>query len=311
VANLDGLLVDVDATLTIQHTYDGDLDVYLVSPLGSRIELFTDIGGSGDNFLGTILSDTAPDAAGAAPTPITAGTAPFTGRFRPEGFLSALEGENPNGSWTLEVTDDAGGDVGSLISWSLDFKVGDDTVRWYEIDTTGGAYQLVQHGDIDPGPGIHTFYPAIAVDGAGNMGITYTESSHLEYPPMMIAGRRASDPLGYTTPGVVVKSSATDATVRERFFRVFSAVFRPLSPLPDGFRLRFCPRSGTEAGFRSQRGRVIHENLDGLVVGSENQAEYDDFRLQRHQETGDQSAQDDRATGCAGEKVAAFLPRRL
>ncbi len=207
VSNLDGLLVDVNVTLTINHTYDDDLDVYLISSQGTRVELFTDVGGSGDNFVDTILDDTARDASG--PTPITSATAPFTGNFRPEGFLSVLEGENPNGMWTLEVTDDAGGDVGSLVNWSLEFKVGDDTVRWYEIDTAGSVYSLIQQGDIDPGPGINTFYPAIAVDGAGNMGISYTESSYQEFPQMMIAGRRASDPPGYTTPGVVVKSSAS------------------------------------------------------------------------------------------------------
>ncbi|MGB2820667.1 MAG: proprotein convertase P-domain-containing protein, partial [Phycisphaerae bacterium] len=124
-------------------------------------------------------------------------------------FLSELEGEEPNGTWTLEVTDDAGGDVGTLVSWSLEIIHGDAVVRWYEIDTTGGAYSLTQSGDIDPGRGIHTYYPAIGVDAAGNMAITYTQSSPFHYPDMMVAGRRATDPPGYTTPGVTVKASAT------------------------------------------------------------------------------------------------------
>ncbi len=206
VTSLDGLLVDVDVTLTINHTYDADLDVYLTSPQGTRVELFTDVGGAGDNFVNTFLDDTA--VQGGSPSPIANGTAPFSGNYRPEGYLSVLEGEDPNGQWILEVTDDAGGDVGSLVSWSLDFKVGDDTVRWYEIGTTGG-YSLIQQGYIDPGPGVHTFFPAIAVDGAGNMGICYTESSYREYPHMMITGRRGSDPPGYTTPGIVVQSSGS------------------------------------------------------------------------------------------------------
>jgi subtilisin-like proprotein convertase family protein len=206
VTGLDGLLVDVDVHLTINHSYDSDLDVYLISPQGTRVELFTDVGGSEDNFTDTILDDVAHFEG--TPRPIASGTAPFTGRYRPEGFLSVLEGEDPNGQWLLELSDDAAGDIGTLVNWSLDLKVGDNTVRWYQIDTTGGNYSLIQQGDIDPGPGSNTFFPAITVDGGGNMGITYTESSYRQFPQMMIAGRRASDPPGYTSPGVVVKSSS-------------------------------------------------------------------------------------------------------
>lgn len=37
----------------------------------------------------------------------------------PEEPLAALEGEDPNGTWTLDVVDDAGGDSGTVNSWSL------------------------------------------------------------------------------------------------------------------------------------------------------------------------------------------------
>ena len=38
----------------------------------------------------------------------------------PEGAFGAFIGENPNGVWTLVVTDDLAGDTGTLDSWSLD-----------------------------------------------------------------------------------------------------------------------------------------------------------------------------------------------
>ena len=202
VSGLNGLVMEVDVTLNITHPYTDDLDVYLISPSGTRVELFTDVGGGGDNFVNTKLDDGAQDS-------ITTGSTPFTGTFRPEGFLSELVGEDPNGQWTLEVTDDAASDTGTLINWSMDISFGDATVRWYEIDTTGGSYSLTQSGDIDPGRGVHTYFPAVAVDAAGNMAITYTQSSPFHFPDMMVAGRRASDPAGYTTPGVTVKASAS------------------------------------------------------------------------------------------------------
>jgi len=104
---------DVNVTLDITHTYDADLDVFLISPQGTEVELFTEVGSSGNNFTGTILDDE-------CATPITSGTAPFAGCYRPEGSLSAFDGQNPSGVWALRVEDDAGADTGTLNSWELE-----------------------------------------------------------------------------------------------------------------------------------------------------------------------------------------------
>jgi C1A family cysteine protease/subtilisin-like proprotein convertase family protein len=110
----DGFTIDdVNLTLDITHTYDADLDVYLMSPQGTRVELFTDVGGSGANFTNTTLDD---DCA----APITGGTAPFTGCYQPEGSLSDFDGEDSSGVWTLELSDDYLADAGTLRSWSLE-----------------------------------------------------------------------------------------------------------------------------------------------------------------------------------------------
>lgn len=106
------LIQDLDVQLTVEHTKAEDLDVYLIAPDGTRVELFTDVGARGDDFLGTILSDE-------AATPITSGSAPFSGEYRPEGDLSALEGKSLAGIWTLEVTDDKRRESGTLKSWSM------------------------------------------------------------------------------------------------------------------------------------------------------------------------------------------------
>ena len=107
-----GTVADIDVQLDITHTYDGDLDVYLIAPDGTRIELFTDVGGSGNDFDNTILNDE-------AKVHITDGSAPFAGSYQPEGDLSDVDGIDVNGTWLLEVTDDAGGDTGTLWGWSL------------------------------------------------------------------------------------------------------------------------------------------------------------------------------------------------
>lgn len=112
VAGLNGTLTDVNVTLSLSHTNDEDLDLYLVAPNGTMVELATDVGGSGDNFTGTVFDQQ-------AGTAITAGVAPFTGSYRPESSLDAFNGGTPSGTWTLLVTDDTAGNSGTLLSWSL------------------------------------------------------------------------------------------------------------------------------------------------------------------------------------------------
>ena len=110
-------VTDVDVKLNITHTYDADLDVYLQHPDGTLVELFTSVGSSGDNFTNTLLDDE-------AATGIASGSAPFTGSYRPEGLLSALDGKPVAGTWRLKVTDHASIDVGTLQSWCLRITTG-------------------------------------------------------------------------------------------------------------------------------------------------------------------------------------------
>jgi len=107
-------ILDVDVVLTIEHEYDADLHAYLISPAGTEVELFTEVGGYDENFINTRLSDE-------AATSIAAGSAPFTGTYRPEDpvGLMAVDGEDPNGRWALAIYDDAWQDEGRLVSWSL------------------------------------------------------------------------------------------------------------------------------------------------------------------------------------------------
>jgi subtilisin-like proprotein convertase family protein len=97
---------------TVTHTYDGDLDISLVSPMGTTVDL-SSANGAGDNdYVSTIFAD-------AATAPIVGALAPMRGVFRPEGMLSTLNGQSAAGAWTLKVVDHANADAGVLVSWSL------------------------------------------------------------------------------------------------------------------------------------------------------------------------------------------------
>ncbi len=108
-----GTIADVNITLNITHTWDSDLEVDLVGPDGTRVNLFANVGGSGDNFTNTTLDDE-------APIPITSGSPPFSGSYRPAQSLASFDGKRASGVWTLEITDTyPSGDNGQLNSWSL------------------------------------------------------------------------------------------------------------------------------------------------------------------------------------------------
>lgn len=112
-------------TIKINHPFDSDLDIFLVAPDGTTIELSTDNGGAGDNYGSGTANNTGPytvfNMSGAAGS-VTGGAAPFTNTYIPEGNLGdANNGQNPNGTWQLCVTDDACSDVGFINAWQITF----------------------------------------------------------------------------------------------------------------------------------------------------------------------------------------------
>jgi len=121
VSGVASRLHDVDVTVSISHATAADLDIFLTSPSGRRIDLATDIGGgNGDLYHATVFDDQAGLPIGDLELPPD-GEA-FTAVV-PEGALSAFMGEDPNGQWTLTVVDDSAGFDGEIDSWSLAITV--------------------------------------------------------------------------------------------------------------------------------------------------------------------------------------------
>jgi subtilisin-like proprotein convertase family protein len=104
----------IKVKLNITHTYDSDLNVALISPDGTLINLFSGIGGDGDNFTNTNLYQTAINS-------INDGIAPFSGFYRPQQSLGNLNNnQNGNGIWKLRIKDTYPmADAGILNSWSI------------------------------------------------------------------------------------------------------------------------------------------------------------------------------------------------
>ncbi len=134
VTNLIGSVTDVVVILdSFSHTAPDDVDLLLVSPGGRSVVLMSDVGGTtpATNLAITIqdsapssLPDDGPLAAGNfKPTNIGSGDAfpapapatPPTGTT-----LSAFNGANPNGIWSLYLVDDNGNNAGSISGgWAI------------------------------------------------------------------------------------------------------------------------------------------------------------------------------------------------
>lgn len=122
IAGVIAPITKITVSFHITHPYDNELDVFLIGPDGTTVELTSDNGDVGDNYgtgcaagNRTVFDDN-------AVTLVTAGAAPFTGAFRPEQPLSAFVGKSGaavNGTWTLRVVDDTNPFIGVLQCWSV------------------------------------------------------------------------------------------------------------------------------------------------------------------------------------------------
>jgi subtilisin-like proprotein convertase family protein len=132
VSGINAPITKVSVSLHITHPFDNELDISLVGPDGTTVELSSDNGDVGDNYGGGCPSGTRTifDDNPALPL-ITTGTAPFIGPFRPEQPLSAFIGKSgaaANGTWKLHIEDDTNPFVGVLQCWSVVITQDEDTI---------------------------------------------------------------------------------------------------------------------------------------------------------------------------------------
>ncbi|MCA1616092.1 MAG: carboxypeptidase regulatory-like domain-containing protein [Acidobacteria bacterium] len=119
VVGATGAVGDVNARVRLNHTYDEDLTLTLISPAGTEVVLSASrdtAAGGGDNY-GTGANDCSGTPTvfdDAAATAISAGVPPFAGTFRPESPLAAFNGESVGGTWKLRVSDNASIDTGTV-----------------------------------------------------------------------------------------------------------------------------------------------------------------------------------------------------
>jgi subtilisin-like proprotein convertase family protein len=112
----EGTVLRVAASVRLDHTFDDDLSISLISPTGTTVALSHRNGGSGDDY-GSGANDCSGTPTGfndLVATSIVSGAAPFAGSFLPQEPLSAFSGEAQEGGWKLRIADLATADTGTV-----------------------------------------------------------------------------------------------------------------------------------------------------------------------------------------------------
>ncbi|RED50588.1 zinc-dependent metalloprotease [Seonamhaeicola aphaedonensis] len=104
-------ITDINIGVDITHTYKGDLQIALLSPQSTAINLIT----PGSCSSGSLII-TFDDYASTIDCANTEGNEVY----KPENPLSTFNGENPSGDWDLGVIDLATDDTGTLNSWFIE-----------------------------------------------------------------------------------------------------------------------------------------------------------------------------------------------
>jgi hypothetical protein len=141
---------------TVIHTNDSDLEFYLIHNGVTDTAIYR-VGGTGQNFIGTVMNDS-------ASMPVNSGTAPFTGSFKPGSPLMQFNGQSVSGNWILKIYDRAAGSTGVLKAWSLNFVIGTNPIGIQNISgEIPKTFSLSQNypNPFNPSTNIHFSIPSV------------------------------------------------------------------------------------------------------------------------------------------------------
>jgi len=160
VSGLAGSVSKVTATIgQLTHSFPEDIDMLLVGPAGQKVLLMSDAGAG--NAISSGVTLTFDDSAAALPF----ANAIASGTYHPTDYppgdtlaapapagpygtnLSAFNGTNPNGTWSLYVFDDAAGDAGRIDGgWTLNIQIGSPVAGAADVGVAAVAPANVESG---------------------------------------------------------------------------------------------------------------------------------------------------------------------
>ncbi|MFH1120452.1 MAG: M28 family peptidase [Bacteroidota bacterium] len=156
-----GTIMDMNLEADITHSRVGDLRLVLKGPDNTAVMLSDRNGGDGDNYTNTLFDDQ-------AELSITEGTAPYSGRYRPELPLDVFNGKPVSGIWEIRINDGGSGNTGTLDNWCIQILYPDPAIGISEIKNNKGRYL----GQNYPNPAIGSTSIDITLPVASDIRLT-------------------------------------------------------------------------------------------------------------------------------------------
>lgn len=235
---------DVNLGVFLNHTYRSDLRIFLTSPAGTVVTVMTWTGNvqGGDN-LNDLFDDEAAAAIGThtagANDPLTPTPPPYSHSFRPSNPLTAFDGQNANGTWTLRICDAVGSDVGNFrradlyitepvltvaksssvvsdgVSGTNPKSVPGSVVRYCVLMTNTDSIAMSNIAPSDVLPSNTIFVSGSMRSGTSCAGATTVEDDNN-------SGADESDPFGMSFAGTTVSGSAATLAAGASFAMVYN-----------------------------------------------------------------------------------------
>ncbi len=234
---------DVNLGIFLDHSYRSDLRITLASPAGTTINVMLNTGGTGDN-LNDLFDDEAAVAIsahnGTATDPLMPVPPPYSHSFIPSAALSAFDGQNAAGNWTLVVCDSVGQDAGTFrradlyitsaqVNVSKTSKVIDDgisganpksipgaTIEYCLLMTNASPIATTNLTPSDILPANVTLIPGSLRSGTSCTAATTIEDADA-------TGADESDPFGMAITGSTITGSAPSLAAGGSFAMLFRA----------------------------------------------------------------------------------------
>ncbi len=176
IAGATGTIRDLDLVTNITHPINRELTITLSK--GAKSVLL--VGGQtrgragANGYNGTLWDDAAAKTVSEANEDLNQGTV-GQATLSPEGALASFVGDDPNGTWKLEVRDNAAADTGKLNGFSLDITTSQSTPAATTTSMQGDG------GSIAADPGTGVLEKTIAVSGAPSYLTDVNLSTDIEH----------------------------------------------------------------------------------------------------------------------------------
>ena len=247
--NVDNELEKVCFNIT--HGEVSELNVTLVAPNGNEIVLTSGTGVSGINYTNTCFV-----ASGGSP--ITSGTAPYTGSYQPTQAFSNVSTSTIGGNWGLRIKDTKANGTGLLTGWSLSFK-NDFKYTWAPstgLDKDTGTAVIAN-------PTVTTTYTVTVKDKAGCsdskpvfVRVTNTPAAPAVSSPVIYCINATATPLTATGSGLLWYTTATGGVGS-------TTAPTPVTTAAGTFDYYVSQKTNICEGERSKITVVVNDKLDG------------------------------------------------